>query len=454
MKYPLLAARLYGTPLMIHPEKAAIIESAFRAFGADEARNSAAQMRQPAPRRDMAISTVAFRAASDKPYAVTESGIAVIEVLGTLVQRASGLDLMSGITSYSGIEAMLAQAEQDPDVKGILLEVDSGGGEANGVFDLADQIRAAGETKPVWAIANEQAYSAAYAIAASAQKLYIPRTGGVGSIGVIALHMDESKRDAIKGVAYTAIHAGARKNDFSSHAPLSGAARNALQTEVSRLYDMFVAGVADGRGIDEQAVRDTEAGLLTPEDAIDGGFADGVATFTEVIGMFDDALRNQATTFYQPGTRLAASLSAQPHQENFMAEQHKPATDPAALPAASAAAAQPATAVDTAALTREAATAERARISAIFGCDEAKGRSKLAQTLAMEMDVSLEQAKKLLAASPVETAAATNAFAAAMSNVTNPKVGAAGGEAAGGEEETADAMARRIASYAQPVARQ
>jgi signal peptide peptidase SppA len=216
-------------------------------------------------------------------YDVTAEGIAVIPVFGTLVRRTVGLEAQSGLTSYASLGQQLADAVADPNVKAILLDVDSPGGEAGGVFDLADQLFAARKAKPIWAVANEEAFSAAYAIAAAASKIYVSRTGGVGSIGVIAVHLDQSQAEADAGLKYTAIYAGARKNDLSPHEPLSDPARATLQTEVDRVYEMFVATIARTRGLTTDAVKATEAGLFFGADAVAAGLADK-------LGTFDDAL--------------------------------------------------------------------------------------------------------------------------------------------------------------------
>ncbi len=129
-------------------------------------------------------------------------GIAVLPVLGTLVRRASYIGAASGLTSYHEIEAMAEQAFADPQVRAVLLEIDSSGGEAGGVFDLAQQLRTLAQTsgKPLWAIADEAALSAAYAIACAADRLWLTRTAEVGSIGVVAVHVDESVADAKAGM--------------------------------------------------------------------------------------------------------------------------------------------------------------------------------------------------------------------------------------------------------------
>jgi len=115
----------------------------------------------------------------------------------------------------------------------ILLDIDSPGGESGGVFDPADRIRTGSQVKPIWAVANDMAFSAAYALASAANRVFVSRTGGVGSIGVIALHADQSGKGAQEGVRYTTVFAGARKNDLNPHAPLSDEAVASLQPSLS-----------------------------------------------------------------------------------------------------------------------------------------------------------------------------------------------------------------------------
>ena len=206
------------------------------------------------------------------------------------MRRTLGLEADSGLTSYQGIAAQLDAALADPRARAILLDVDSPGGEAGGVFDLADRIRAATRIKPVWAVANDLAFSAAYALASAANRVFVSRTGGVGSIGVIALHADQSGKDAQDGVRYTTVFAGARKNDLNPHAPLSDEALDGLQTEVNRVYDLFVATVAQHRGLASERVRATEAGLFFGQDAIAAGLADALGTREDALTQLTQTL--------------------------------------------------------------------------------------------------------------------------------------------------------------------
>ena len=235
---------------------------------------------------------------------VTPEGIAVIPVFGTLVKRAGAIDAASGLTSYGHLEDRIMDAATDPAVRAVLLDVDSPGGEAAGVFDLSDLVYEARSLKPVWAVADEEAFSGAYAIASAAERLFVPRTGGLGSIGVVAVHVDRSARDAMEGFRTTTVYAGAAKNDFNPHETLKDGARRTLQAEVDRVYGLFVDTVARNRGLTADAVRATEARLFFGEDAVRAGLADEVGTLR-------DALATLAASLAEPRS-IVAALAAPP----------------------------------------------------------------------------------------------------------------------------------------------
>lgn len=217
-----------------------------------------------------------------KPFEIV-NGIAIIPVHGQLSKRSGIFDSFFGFTSYELLSGLLSQALDDSDVNAILLDIDSPGGEVAGLFDLADEIFAARDKKPIWAVANEEAFSAAYAIASSASKLFVSRTSGIGSIGVIASHVDQSSFDEKEGVKITTIFAGKRKNDLNPHQPLSSEAAEILQTEINRLYDMFTKLVARNRKITNATVRNTEAGLFFGSEGISLGLADDILTLPQVL---------------------------------------------------------------------------------------------------------------------------------------------------------------------------
>ncbi|MBF0626106.1 MAG: S49 family peptidase, partial [Magnetococcales bacterium] len=255
---------------------------------------------------------------------ITPNGIALVPIHGTLAKRVGAVEAASGLTGYAAVEEMILDAATDPAVRAILLDIDSPGGEVGGVFDLAAMIREARQSKPVWAVADD-AFSAAYLLASAAERIYLPQTAGVGSVGVIAVHVDESQRDAQEGRRYTTVFAGARKNDFSSHEPLSGDARNRIQAEVDRLYGMSVATVAANRGMTEEAVRATEAGIYFGANALVAGLADRVGTLRDALAELSAVIHPPHTTLttqkeYRMETPLPAAEAVTPAPDALRVE--------------------------------------------------------------------------------------------------------------------------------------
>jgi signal peptide peptidase SppA len=215
--------------------------------------------------------------------------IAIIPVYGFLTKRFSQFADFLGTTSYEEIAENLQAALDNPLVEKIIFDVDSPGGEVNGIFDLCDKIYAARQGKTIEAIANDDAFSAAYAIASSASKLWITRTSGVGSVGVIATHFDQSVFNANEGFKVTPIFAGSHKNDWTPHEAISDGARAAMQDEIDRLYALFVETVARNRGVSAEKIRATEAALFFGDEAVNAGLADGFRTRNALIASFSKA---------------------------------------------------------------------------------------------------------------------------------------------------------------------
>ncbi|MCW2454627.1 S49 family peptidase [Rahnella aceris] len=269
MNLPHLAQRLFNTPLALHPRKAEVVMAALTdRFGLTRIQSMS----------DWDDDDDSFsRQARDTGYDVVE-GIAVIPIQGTLVQKLGTLRPYSGMTGYDGIRACFLQALNDGEVKAICLDIDSPGGEVAGCFDLVDEIYAARGSKPVWAILSESAYSAAYALASAADKIIVPRTGGVGSVGVIVMHVDWSQKIKNDGLQVTIITYGDRKAESNPYEPLSETARKAIQSDIDEMGRLFVSTVSRNRGITEKTVRDTEAACFLGADGVQLGLADQVAS--------------------------------------------------------------------------------------------------------------------------------------------------------------------------------
>jgi signal peptide peptidase SppA len=274
---PRLAQRVFNTPLMLHPRKAEIVLAAL------SERLGIGMIGR------LDGSVVVPMAMEDDDYGFADPGnnprtgydmvgpVGVIGVQGTLVNKLGSLRPYSGMTGYDGIRQNLFMALDDPAVSAIALDVDTPGGEVSGCFDLVDTIYSLRGKKPIWAILNDSAYSAGYAIASAADKIYVPRTGGVGSIGVICAHVDMSQALTSAGIKVTFITYGETKADGHSEIPLSDDAKKRFQADIDTMGELFVETVARNRNISAATVRDTQAATFMGDKGVALGLADEVA---------------------------------------------------------------------------------------------------------------------------------------------------------------------------------
>lgn len=266
------------------------------------------------------------QAAPDPGYTVTSDGIALIPILGPMLPRGDWLTTALGLGDYQGLGATLAEAFADPSVRAVLMEIDSPGGEVGGLFDLVDDIRRlSSETgKPVWAVASEAALSAACAIASAASRIYVTRTGEMGSIGVVALHVDESAADALAGRQYTLIHAGARKIDGHPHAPLDPAAHVAIQADVDALHGELVALVARNLGLAPEAIRAMEAATYRGAAAVEAGLADAVGATRQALADLARHIRAPSRAPRRPNPKRRPSAMPEDTSPDPVATENSP----------------------------------------------------------------------------------------------------------------------------------
>jgi signal peptide peptidase SppA len=314
---PYLAARVFGTPLLVARGKLDVI------LGVLSPRLTGGGL---VP-RDSAVEPT-------EPVALQTGAIAVVSVVGTMVARSSYLDAESGLLSYCAVGDTIESALDDPAVRGVILDIDSCGGEVGGLFDLVGRIAAlkANTGKPVWAIANEDALSAAYAIASAADRIYVTQTGEVGSIGVVAAHVDESVADARAGLSWSFVFAGDQKVDGNAHEPLSQRARATIQADVDRLYGEFCKLVSVNRSLPIDAVVGTQAATFRGALAVSAGLADRVGTLDQAINEMTaelDAPDAPQIAPAQPIPTRSPSMSNETTQVAAVA-------DPAAVPASAA----------------------------------------------------------------------------------------------------------------------
>lgn len=297
MNLPHIAARIFDTPLLICESKLNTILSVL-----------GPKMNLNVPDVDASIYRDGRR---EHSFQVMDGGIAVIPIYGTLVNRTVGLEAMSGLLSYQTIRQQFTEALNSEDISQIVLDVDSPGGEVNGCFDLAQFIFEARGEKPITAVVNEMAYSAAYALSSAADKIVTPRTGGFGSIGVIAKHVNQSKHDEMMGYEVTTIFAGDRKNDLSPHQPLSDEALEVIEGHVRETYALFVETVAEFRGMSVKAVVDTQAAMYMGKAGVDVGLADEVAAVTTAIDNLVSNERGVIMTGKKDESAVTASTNKQ-----------------------------------------------------------------------------------------------------------------------------------------------
>lgn len=237
--------------------------------------------------------------------------VAVLPLTGILTPRGSLLSYLfgGGLGGLVDFREAFAEAVASPDVGAIVLDVDSPGGLIDLVPETAEDVLAARGSKPIIAVADVQAASGAYWIAAQADELVVTPSGDVGSIGVYMVHEDWSGANEQVGIVPTYIVAegSPRKVDGNPDEPLSNEARADWQAEVDDLYAMFVDAVAEGRGVSAAEVQANygQGRTLLAQRAVDAGMADRIATVEEVVG---DLLATGA----RPGTRAQAfALAAQ-----------------------------------------------------------------------------------------------------------------------------------------------
>jgi signal peptide peptidase SppA len=276
-----IADRFLNTPLLLQPRKAAAIASVLGdRIGLDAGNvNALARSLPPMPKMERTP------AAASSDYRRTDTGIAIIQIIGTLVARSSGVDAYSGILGYDAVKSAVKTAARDSAVTSILLDIHSPGGEAIGAFETADVIAAVAKQKPVVALVNGMAASAAYALAAAANRIVTTPSGISGSVGVVWLHVDQSIQLEKRGLTPTFLFAGSRKTVGNPLEPLDEQDTAEIQAEIDFFYGLFVDGVARHRPkLTKEALLATEARTYVGSEAVAAKLADAVGSFESVIG--------------------------------------------------------------------------------------------------------------------------------------------------------------------------
>lgn len=412
--------RFAGEPALVEPGKAARFDACLAQLAAH-------------PRAAELMSTMEGDFWQDdagwcRPYVVVD-GILQIPVKGVLLNNFP-YQLYDWATGYEYIEAAFTRGCGDfatGAVRGIAFIGDTPGGMVAGCFDAVDRMVAMKEKVgvPVRAFAHESLYSAGYAIATVADHVTVSRTGGVGSIGVVTSHLDVSGAMDKAGLKFTYIASDPSKVEGNPYEALSDDAKARIQARIDELYSVFVAAVSRSRGLAESVIRNgLKAYTYTATQAVSNGLADDVGSLEDATSAFAEYLDDPSET----------------QGEESMSTPDKPVVDQAAAIETAVAAAVAAEQAKAATAAAEAVAADRACQTAITGSDEAKGRESLASHIALNTDMSVDDAVKMLAASPKVSAEHVPGadFGAAMDGTRNPDVG---GNDAGGDPD-ADAKAK------------
>lgn len=314
-----------------------------------------------------------------KPF-IFQDGIAVIPVHGVLINRFNYS--WGFVTGYNFIRSQFRAAMADADVKLIAFDVDSPGGDAPGCFELCEEIRAGRAEKPSIAVVDALAASGGYAIPSSCTRMVCTPSGSVGSIGVYWIHADLSAMHERIGIKYTIFEApeGGAKLDGAPYGPMSERAAKEAQARVNKRWDEFVALVVANRGMDEAAVRETQARVYRADEALALSLIDGVSTPSEAVADFLGELASDEPLELDE-EEMTMALPKDQAELDRMLEQAKASGQ------------------------TEAVAADRKRRQDIMALPEAASRQKLATSLADD-DLSVEQAQRILKNAAEETVSA------------------------------------------------
>lgn len=274
LKYRRVCEAVASTVWALHPEKLAVLVDllTYRSQGFRLEREEIEAL---------------IGARAQGPSRGSQGAVAVLPLSGVIAHRASAFESVSAPrgTAVETFQRAFREVMNDPEVGSVLIQINSPGGSVDGVPELAAEIRRARGQKPIVALADTMAASAAYWIASAADEIVVAPSGQVGSIGVYAAHRDMSGAYEQEGIKVSLISAGKFKTEGNPFEPLTEEARADWQATVDRFYGMFVDAVAKGRGVKAADVRSGfgEGRMVFGQDAVDAGMADAVGTFDETI---------------------------------------------------------------------------------------------------------------------------------------------------------------------------
>lgn len=369
-----LKSKLLNQPLMVEPSYAQVLLGAIgERFNISSLNDGDTKLSLD----DLKISASMFDddRQNRKPYQVI-NGTAMIAVSGSLVAKNNMLRPYSGMTGYDGIKVNLDMALADEDVSKIVFDMDSGGGEVTGVFELADYIYGKRGNKPMTALVGNVSASACYILAAACDSIEMSEVAKVGSIGVVMMHVNQEKALKDKGIEVTFIHAGKHKVDGNPYTALPKEVEKRLQADTDTIRSMFVERVALYRKMSVESIMDTEALCYLGKQALDVGLCDKVVSNIDFI------------------EKLSHTSGVNFNLENDMTKDEHDNALATAVTTATAAGVKTGMA--------DGGVAMQARIKGILTHANAEGRGTMANHLAFNTTMDVEAAGEMLEVSAKE----------------------------------------------------
>lgn len=345
-------------------------------------------------------------------------GIAVLPVVGPLFRYANLFTQVSGASSYELLAKDFTQAVENPDVKAIILNIDSPGGEVNGCAEFADMIHEARGVKPIIAYASGDAASGAYWIAAATDEIVVSKTSALGSIGVVGVYRGNKGEDAVEVVS--------SQSPYKRIDPDTDDGRARLQKRIDAMADVFVDAVAKYRGVASSHVQNHygSGDVFIGDAAVKQGLADRIGSFEKLLSEISGNPASEPSPHY-----------INPNQQEKSMDDIQSLRE--AYPDLTASLEQDAV--------KQGVVTERSRVQGILSHDEANARTLLAQHLAFETDMEVDAAVSVLSKAPLETPTRNDVsgFSAAMEATPNPEI-TPSPEA---EDDSEEAVAKRLATY-------
>lgn len=257
-QYPLLFNAIYCEPLCIDRGVFQSIHATFlpRVLGGQGMEVGAAEAKKEKPvtnERTGRRASMCYPTAEDGRFYWTVEArpdVAVVPVYGILAKNASWMEQVCyGITDINGISHAIAQAAASKEVKKLVLDFATPGGQVTGIPEMASIIRKVTQMagKTVYAFCDERCASAGYWLASQADEFYCTPSSTIGSIGTYIAWLDESVRMQIEGVRLEFFGAGKHKGMGLPGKQLTQEDRELLQTRVYEINGWFTSAVSAAR---------------------------------------------------------------------------------------------------------------------------------------------------------------------------------------------------------------